>query len=628
MATLGERISDRDRQLFVGRDAELVVVDAALAGTSDVRILHVVGPAGIGKSALLREMARRAAAQGFAVVWIDGRDMAPFPGVLELALDPVSASQPTLLVFDSFETMMSLDSRLRETVIPALPDTTVIALASRVAPSREWFEHGWDAVVHLIELHGLTPEHAKELGRRHGVVDHELDGLVRRSLGSPLTVVVGAHTSPSDDAAQLEHRLIGDEVDAAHQRIMTVASLARVTTPQLLADVLDSDDPDADYAWLATRTFSEALATGVTLHAVVADAVRARSRQRDPVGEATTRQAIADHLYARALDGERNISLELQHLVVDPHVRWGYANDVGSRYRIDDVAPGDAEAVGAILTSVGASAWWEITRRFFEDHEEHVGVARDHTGAVGGYFIAVTPSWAPAAAEDDPVLGPWLQYARTALETDDAVLWREAVDLTGEMGEITSLLGAGGLVASGLMNPRYAFLPISPAVPAARLFSESLDGRHIAALDVDTHGMSLECHLVDYGPSGLLGYQRDWIYRESGAAVPAEPQTDPARVLRWLRDPAGLEVGPPWLGESPAERLATLRRLVEAALDVFGTSDDEQLARRLISAAFLGDGASHEAIAHRLHLSRSAYFRRLQVASRRVGSQVLALAKS
>ena len=48
---------------------------------------------------------------------------------------------------------------------------------------------------------------------------------------------------------------------------------------------------------------------------------------------------------------------------------------------------------------------------------------------------------------------------------------------------------------------------------------------------------------------------------------------------------------------------------------MFGDSRDDVLARAIIEAAYLGDGASHEAIARRFHLSRSAYFRRLQSAT-------------
>ena len=274
---------------------------------------------------------------------------------------------------------------------------------------------------------------------------------------------------------------------AHHLRALTVASIARVTTPELLAEALDEPDAEQDYKWLAGRSFAEPLATGITVHALVADSVRSAVRATDPIGEGVVRRRIADHLHRRALAGHAGMSPDLQHLIEDPTVRWGYSADIGSRFRID------------------------------------------------------------------VLLGPWLRYTRDVLATDSAVLWREAVDLTGELGEVTSLLGAGGLIASGISNPRYLFLPIAPEVPAAGEFSARLDGVHVPELDLYAHGMSLECHIVDMGPGGLIGTQRDWIYRETGSRPPSTAaDVDGSELLKWLRTPSALAEGPQWLGSSPS----------------------------------------------------------------------------
>jgi hypothetical protein len=382
-------------------------------------------------------------------------------------------------------------------------------------------------------------------------------------------------------------------------------------------------DGHESYKWLADRSFAEPLADGVALHALVADSVRGVLRERDPVGEGAIRRAIADHVYERALAGQFALSADLQHLVVDPEVRWGFSADIGSRYRIDMVRDGDIEYIGSLLHAVGLDEWWGVTSVFFRDHSEFVGIARDRNGRAGGYYVAVSPGNAPAAAETDVLLGPWLRYVRDVLRTDSAVLCREAVDLTGELGEITALLGAGGVLGTGVVNPRYVLLPISPDVPAAGAFSEALGAKHVAELDLKTYGMDLACHIVDFGPRGLLGFQRDWIYRETGVVPPVETsEIDPGRLIRLLRDPNGLSHGPDWLGAMPSERLENLRRMVRDGLTVFGDHRDDDVARAIIEEAFLGDGASHETIARRFHLSRSAYFRRLQSATARLGAEL------
>ncbi|MEO6570112.1 MAG: ATP-binding protein [Ilumatobacteraceae bacterium] len=626
MPNLRDRVADRDRDRFVGREDELAYFDSVLAGDLAHRVVHVCGPGGIGKSALLRDVVRRGAGRGYDTFWIDGRDMPPFPAQIDAIMSRITDAAPALVVFDSYELISSLDSHLRDRVIPDLPDTTLVIIGSRQHPSRAWFEHGWDAVVHAIDLGGLDPDESRRLLIAHGIdAASDTVDLIRRSRGSPLALVVGADAEPGNVAIELAERLLGDEVDLSRHRVLAVAAIARVTTPELLADALDDDDPHESFKWLATRSFSEPLTAGITLHALVADAVATRIRSVDPSGEAVLRRSIADHLHRRALAGHVGLSTDLQHLVRDPDVKWGFSSDVGTRYRIDRVRADDADRVGDVLESVGLHDWWAATRVFFDDHPEYCGVARDADGRIGGYFVAVSPDRAPAVAETDPLLGPWLQYARHELRTASAVLWREAVDLTGGMGEVTSLLGAGGLMSTGVANPRYGFLPISPLVPAARQFSEALDATHLSELDLSWLGQDVECHLVDFGPSGLIGFQRDWIYRETGAPPPTDvPAIDAGALLRLLRDPDSLARGPMWLGAAPADRLTRLRRLVEQSLVVFGGHRDDLLARAIVEAAYLGENAPHETIARQLHLSRSAYFRRLHAAAERVGEQLVA----
>lgn len=623
MGTLRERVDERDRARFVGRTRELAVFDRILAGDSPYSVVHVTGLGGIGKSTLLREVARRASKLGYRLVWLEGRDLPPFPEAIDEAMGDIDGER-ALVIFDSYELISSLDSHLRELVIPNLPSSTIVVVGSRTRPSKGWFEGGWDTVVHSIELQGLTAAEVAELAHNHSVSDPALiAALTRTSHGSPLAVVMGASTGSAGSLAEVADRLMGSELDKDRYGALSVAAIARVTTPELLEAVLGDRDPFDDYKWLADRSFCEPLADGVAMHALVAKAVRDSLRERDPVGEANLRRRVADDVYRRAVAGQYSLSTDLQHLVVNQDVRWGYSLDVGSRYRIDSIRSGDLEPIGAILNMAGAGDWWTAAERLIKARPECAGVARDRDGKIGGYYLAVSPQSAHAEADDDVLLGPWLDHARKVLRTTSAVLWRDAIDLTGEMGEVTSLLGAAGLIASGVDNPRYGYLPISPAVPAARAFSEALGATHLPELDVEAFGIHLECHLIDFGPGGVLGFQRDWVYRETGARPPrgaADP--DPGQLIRCLRDPAGLTHGPDWLGDRPSDRLANLRALVTDALVVFGDSRDDQLARAIVTAAYLEDGAPHEALARRFHLSRSAYFRRLHAASARLGTEL------
>jgi ABC-type transport system involved in cytochrome c biogenesis ATPase subunit len=51
---LGDRITERTTQRFVGRECELAVLERLFADDPPYSVVHVHGPGGIGKSTLLR----------------------------------------------------------------------------------------------------------------------------------------------------------------------------------------------------------------------------------------------------------------------------------------------------------------------------------------------------------------------------------------------------------------------------------------------------------------------------------------------------------------------------------------------------------------------------------------------
>ena len=59
--TLASRLEDRDRTRFTGRASEIAFLDKCLdSDDPPASVVHICGPGGIGKSALLRETARHA----------------------------------------------------------------------------------------------------------------------------------------------------------------------------------------------------------------------------------------------------------------------------------------------------------------------------------------------------------------------------------------------------------------------------------------------------------------------------------------------------------------------------------------------------------------------------------------
>ena len=355
--------------------------------------------------------------------------------------------------------------------------------------------------------------------------------------------------------------------------------------------------------------------------------------RQDPLRERELRRRICDHLYERARRGEVLLAIDLAHLTRSPAIRWGFAWQPRARFRLDELRPGDQEQIHARLEHTWHGPLLEGTDMFLERAPEHVVCVRDGHDRLRGYTIALTPPHAPDFCSDDSLLGPRLAHARRLPNPGQAVLWRDVVDLASEPDpDVISMLGMAGVVLRAARgNPHYAYLPINPRLPGALEFSRALDARHIETLDAAFGKARIECHVVDYGPGGVLGAQRDVIYRELGLTPPEsadghEQLTSAVRhALRNVDRPHVLAESELAAGGTLQQRASSVRaQLEEAAERAFGLGAGDQLTRQTLILGYLDPSPSHELAAEQLSLSRSAYFRRLQRATERVADYIAA----
>jgi hypothetical protein len=637
---LGERISERESQRFVGRETELAVLARLFEDEAPYSVVHVHGPGGIGKSALLRQAAAIGTQRGWTAFWVEGRDLPPTPEALERALAPALAAERPLVLLDTFERMSATSLHLRDVLLPSLPAAGAVVVAGRSAPDPGWFSGGWETVTRELALGGLDDAQSLALITALGVVGEEAAArIVHWAHGSPLALQLSADARvtgatdiepgvPKEVVASLIRRVVEAELEGAHPRALATATIARVVTPELLTAALAGEgDPAAAYEWLRSRSFVEPLGGGLTLHEVVRRAMLVDLMLKDPALEQELRHRIADHLHARAVAGDSLLMIDLAHLVHDPVVRWGFSWEGSSRFRVDTMGPGDAVTIDQLMARRGISGWLAMTQRIIDEAPEVPVVVRGVDGTIHGHALSVTPAGAPAAAEDDPLLGGWLAHAR-AQDDRRAVLWRESLDHTHEPEQVVqAMIGLAGMLRSGLSNVRYAYMPIPPRAERVLQFARALGARHEPALDTRFGPAPIQCWILDYGPGGLLGMQRDVVYRELGLTPPAHDEAERAPVdgeavraaLREFHRPLELAKSPLASGATPAQRAESVRERIRAAVEQgFGDTPDELLLRSVLERGYLAQDTSLESAAAELHLARATFFRRLKRAVDRV----------
>lgn len=642
-------MSQRDRAAFVGREAELTFFQGLFVDDPQVSVVLVHGRAGIGKSGLLREVERRGRLAGWTPHMIEGRDLPPIPEALEEALLGVRGEERPLLLLDSYERLQAVSGYLRTRLLPALSERAIVVIAGRSPPESRWFEGPWGSLAAGLELSPLSSRESRALLLLRGLAgDERLPELLAWAGGSPLALTLAAwaagidhswRPSAREDPAELGRplmrRLAESGLHPSYHEALAVAAIARVTTVELLRAVLPESDPRNGFDWLCARTFVEPLGAGIALHELVRRAVRTELRHREPERELELRRRIVDHLHARAVAGELLLTIDLADLVENPVIRWGYSWEGSNRYRVDSVRPGDADGLAETLRAAGRESWWQATRPFLELAPAPVSIARDADENVCGYSISVTPASAPRLAREDVVLGRWLAHAGSVAPDGDAVLWRDSEDFSADpASHVRAMVNMAGVLRSGLKNPRRAYLPIDPDSQAALAFSSALSARHLPELDVVIGARRVQCHVVDFGPGGLLGAQRDLVYSELGLATQSAPGARLPRsfeaqtvrdALRNLHLPHELARSPLADGPTPEARASGMKGLLEEAAErAFGETDNELLLQRVLVRGYINPAPSHEQAAQELNLSRSAYFRRLRLAADRVAEYLSA----
>lgn len=185
-ATLADYARDLDARRYRCPDEVDRRIGCLLGPSGVFRVLEVTGRGGSGKSAALREVARRAQGAGWAVLTLDARVDDVIPAVEALAGGP-----PRVVVVDEAGVLGPAMGALGR-ALGNLPGDSRLVVAGRVLP-RQWLPDPFEALVLSVQLGSLDRQEADTLLCRHGIDDPRVrDRISDWARGLPLALVVGA----------------------------------------------------------------------------------------------------------------------------------------------------------------------------------------------------------------------------------------------------------------------------------------------------------------------------------------------------------------------------------------------------------------------------------------------------
>jgi AAA ATPase domain len=448
-ASLADRLNAARHRQFVGRSAELALFQNALASVeSPFHILYVYGPGGVGKTALLREFAFASRQTHFPVYSVDARNFEATPeaflGALRavLGIDPSASafdflrSQPrrAALLIDTYETLASQDTWVREVFLPGLPENALVVIAGREPPAPAWqSDPGWQTLIRTIPLRNLSPEESRSYLERRAISQEQFHSILAFTHGHALALSLVADVLAQRREARFEPQAAPDVIQVlleqfvqkvpgpAHRAALEACAMVRVTTEGLLNHMLaphgaspvragsgSADGIHELFEWLRSLSFIESGRQGLFPHDLAREALVADVRWRNPEWYKELHHRARDY-YAALI--QSSPAPEQHRVLVDyvflhrdnPVVRSMMEWQTGGLILPDPMRDEDREILAAMVARHEGPESAKFAQAWFARQPDGVTVYRDDSSKPLGFLAMVALQRAgPEDRRSDP----------------------------------------------------------------------------------------------------------------------------------------------------------------------------------------------------------------------------------
>src|SRR5215471_6578923 len=426
---------------FVGRAEELGLLMKILEPEGPL-VVHLHGIAGSGKSTLLDVFAQRARAEGATIVRFDCRSIEPTETGFLFELAAATGGRPgtpeeiavrlgqvgtrVVVALDTYEVFRLMDSWLRQTFVPLLPENVRLVLCGRERPVTAWFSAaGWHGLFKAIRLDCLDTRSALEYLSRAGVPLEDakcLEGVCR---GLPLALTLAASLQNSERTAalstgigqriieELSRLYISDVTDPQTRQILEAASVVRRVTVPLLGAMCPDASPQDAQERIRALPFVQADKDGLHIHDAVREALALTLRAQNPREHRAYRRAAYHHF----MSGLRTASkrdlwrciADLLYLLENPVIREAFFPTGAQEYAVEPAQPQDEAAIIEILSGHEGSTMRRSLAQWWTRTPEAFFVTRDRKGVVEGFYCVLDARSARVHG-DDPVVRAWLDH--------------------------------------------------------------------------------------------------------------------------------------------------------------------------------------------------------------------------
>lgn len=640
--------------------------------STDSTIFLIHGPGGVGKTALLAQ-ARDIALQAHrGWTCVDARDTVGTVSGLVQALaralgvaDPEQASLAQVmsqwrqndagpvLAIDTFEQVAHLEGWLRDHVIADMPAGSVVILAGRQRPDRIWLDDPlWRHATRCIAMTDLSTEDTSEWLHARGIAPALQASIMALTYGHPLALTLVADIAETtgsvperldrDLIQRLTDCLVAQAPSARHRDALMLSAMARATTEDLLAELLDPNQAPALFEWLRAQSFMQVGAHGVFPHDLVRDAVCADSRWRAPDAWRHLARKLTVHQVAQVqgsgTSAQRAVTdlFFLQHLnpVMQRFFDFSALGSLSCERVSDDALMG----MSALMQKEAGSHSAKLCQRWHRHPANHSWVVLDSDRRVVAALLCLDLAMlSPAEIAHDPGLASaqaWLRRQAPLKPGDKALCARMMVAEGGHLQSMAHFNALQSCVGHMWLSvPRLAlFLSVTNDVAFWGPMMTFLDFHLIDEPPFDMDGHLLHYFAHDWRDRPLPQWLDLMASRTAGEDEPAADAgpTGCARSLlsrsafeqalrealqRW-HDAPSLRLNPllqsrlvlTQAGQGPeADPLMALRTAIQEVLSRWQLRPADRKFQRALELTYLRPVGTQELAAERLGLPFGTY---------------------